>query len=122
MSVQNIEYETTTVAVSDLDCYYQALDSALQKFHTIRIEDINKVCAYLAHGPIPVHMCICCMSACLDSSSPCFVPFSNGLVEDRLSESCGAWRIGAEISNPSSWCLGQKTERLELLVITTTAS
>jgi hypothetical protein len=40
---QNIEYETTLVAVSDLDCYFQALDSALQKFHALRIDEINKV-------------------------------------------------------------------------------
>jgi DNA repair protein RAD50 len=41
--MKNIEYETTLVAVSDLECYHQALDSALQRFHALRIDDINKV-------------------------------------------------------------------------------
>lgn len=40
---KNIEYETTLVAVSDLESYYQALDTALQKFHTLRVDEINKV-------------------------------------------------------------------------------
>lgn len=40
---KNIEYETTLVAVSDLESYYQALDTALQRFHTLRVDEINKV-------------------------------------------------------------------------------
>lgn len=43
---KNIEYETTLLAVSDLECYYQALDTALQKFHTLRVDEINKVYLY----------------------------------------------------------------------------
>ena len=41
--VKNIEYETTVMAVSDLDSYNVALDNALQRFHTLRIADINKI-------------------------------------------------------------------------------
>lgn len=41
--VKNIEYETTSMAVTDLDSYHVALDNALQRFHTLRIADINKI-------------------------------------------------------------------------------
>ena len=41
--VKNIEYETTVMAVSDLESYHIALDNALQRFHTLRIADINKI-------------------------------------------------------------------------------
>lgn len=44
---KNIEYETTLLAVSDLESYYQALDTALQKFHTLRVDEINKVSFFL---------------------------------------------------------------------------
>lgn len=40
---KNIELETTNLAVNDLECYYNALDSALQKFHMLRINEINKI-------------------------------------------------------------------------------
>lgn len=40
---KNIEYETTNMAVSDLDNYYNALDGALQNFHTLKIREINKI-------------------------------------------------------------------------------
>jgi len=38
-----IEYETTFMAVTDLDSYYNALDKALQNFHTLKIREINKI-------------------------------------------------------------------------------
>lgn len=41
--VKNIEFETTLMAVTDLDSYHIALDNALQRFHTLRIADINKI-------------------------------------------------------------------------------
>lgn len=41
--VKNIEYETTVMAVTDLESYHIALDNALQRFHTLRIADINKI-------------------------------------------------------------------------------
>jgi DNA repair protein RAD50 len=41
--IKSIEYETTLMAVTDLTTYYEALDSALQNFHTIKIKEINKI-------------------------------------------------------------------------------
>jgi DNA repair protein RAD50 len=38
-----VEYETTGMAVSDLDKYYQALDKALMKYHTMKIMEINAI-------------------------------------------------------------------------------
>ena len=38
-----IEYETTELAAKDLDAYYQAMDQALQSFHTLKIKEINKI-------------------------------------------------------------------------------
>eukprot|EP01035_Chromulina_nebulosa_P017059 gene17059-22570_t len=38
-----IEYETTELAVKDLDSYYMALDAALQNFHIQKIKEINKI-------------------------------------------------------------------------------
>lgn len=38
-----IQYETTELAVKDLDAYYVALDQALQSFHTLKIKEINKI-------------------------------------------------------------------------------
>jgi len=38
-----IQYETTELAAKDLDTYYQALDGALQSFHTLKIKEINKI-------------------------------------------------------------------------------
>lgn len=40
---KNIEYETTLMAVADLDTYYNALDSALATYHTLKIKEINKI-------------------------------------------------------------------------------
>ena len=40
---KSIEYETTEMAVRDLDSYYNALDKALQNFHTLKIREINKI-------------------------------------------------------------------------------
>jgi len=41
--VKMIETETCIMAVSDLDIYYNALDSALLRFHGTKIEGINKI-------------------------------------------------------------------------------
>lgn len=41
--VKSIEYETTLMAVADVTTYYEALDSALQNFHTLKIKEINKI-------------------------------------------------------------------------------
>jgi len=38
-----IEHETTTIVVTDLDKYYDALDKALLRFHALKIADINKI-------------------------------------------------------------------------------
>mmetsp|Transcript_20519 Transcript_20519/g.49341 ORF Transcript_20519/g.49341 Transcript_20519/m.49341 type:complete len:1398 (+) Transcript_20519:99-4292(+) len=38
-----IEHETTTIVVSDLDKYYDALDKALLRYHGMKIGDINKI-------------------------------------------------------------------------------
>ena len=38
-----IAYETTTIAVLDIDRYMTALDKALLKFHGMKIADINKI-------------------------------------------------------------------------------
>ncbi|RHY32910.1 hypothetical protein DYB32_002119 [Aphanomyces invadans] len=38
-----IEYETTVMAVSDLDKYYKALDLSLMEFHSRKIEEINAI-------------------------------------------------------------------------------
>lgn len=40
---KTIEYETTEMAVKDLDSYAAALDSALQNFHIQKIKEINKI-------------------------------------------------------------------------------
>lgn len=39
----NIKYETTMLAVADLDSYFFALDRALQTYHSLKMKDINKV-------------------------------------------------------------------------------
>ncbi|ETV72541.1 hypothetical protein H257_12631 [Aphanomyces astaci] len=38
-----IEFETTMMAVSDLDKYYKALDMSLMQFHSQKIEEINAI-------------------------------------------------------------------------------
>ncbi|OQR95158.1 DNA repair protein RAD50 [Achlya hypogyna] len=38
-----IDYETTMMAVSDLDKYYKALDVSLMEFHSKKIEEINAI-------------------------------------------------------------------------------
>ncbi|CAK4452546.1 unnamed protein product [Aphanomyces euteiches] len=38
-----IEFETTMLAVSDLDKYYKALDISLMEFHSRKIEEINAI-------------------------------------------------------------------------------
>jgi len=38
-----IEYETTEMAVRDLESYHNALDKALQNFHTLKVREINKI-------------------------------------------------------------------------------
>jgi hypothetical protein len=38
-----IEHETTKMAVSDLDKYYLALDKALLNFHSIKVQEINRI-------------------------------------------------------------------------------
>ena len=38
-----IEYETTNIAVSDLEKYHFALDKALLRYHGMKITDINKI-------------------------------------------------------------------------------
>lgn len=40
---KNIEYETTQMACSDLDAYFNALDRALLNFHTLKIKEVNKI-------------------------------------------------------------------------------
>jgi DNA repair protein RAD50 len=40
---KHIEVETTELACKDLDNYYNALDTALQSFHTQKIKEINKI-------------------------------------------------------------------------------
>jgi len=40
---KSIEYETTEMAVKDLQSYFDALDKALQNFHTLKIREINKI-------------------------------------------------------------------------------
>lgn len=40
---KRIEYETTTIVVTDLDKYYDALDKALLRYHGMKIADINKI-------------------------------------------------------------------------------
>jgi DNA repair protein RAD50 len=40
---KNIEYETTLLAVADLDSYYNALDGALATYHLMKIKEINKI-------------------------------------------------------------------------------
>ena len=39
---QLIEFKTTQMLVGDLERYYSALDRALMKFHSTKMEDINK--------------------------------------------------------------------------------
>ncbi len=38
-----IMYETTNIAVSDLEKYYSALDKALLRYHGIKVQEINKI-------------------------------------------------------------------------------
>lgn len=38
-----IEYETTLVALTDLDSYFSTLDSALANFHSLKVQEINKI-------------------------------------------------------------------------------
>ena len=38
-----IEFETTALAVGDLDNYYRALDRALMTYHSMKIAEINKI-------------------------------------------------------------------------------
>jgi len=38
-----IEFETTQMAVQDLEKYWTALDKALMRYHRMKIEDINKI-------------------------------------------------------------------------------
>ena len=38
-----IKHETTVIAVADLGKYYTALDAALLRYHSIKIQDINKI-------------------------------------------------------------------------------
>ncbi|KAK6161690.1 hypothetical protein DH2020_005071 [Rehmannia glutinosa] len=40
---QLIQLKTTEMANKDLDRYYKALDKALMRFHTIKMEEINKI-------------------------------------------------------------------------------
>jgi DNA repair protein RAD50 len=40
---KNIEFETTQLAVADLDAYFNALDKALLNFHTLKIREVNKI-------------------------------------------------------------------------------
>jgi DNA repair protein RAD50 len=40
---KNIECETTQMACTDLDSYYNALDRALLNFHTLKIKEVNKI-------------------------------------------------------------------------------
>jgi DNA repair protein RAD50 len=39
----SIQFETTEMAVKDLEAYYSALDKALQNYHTKSIREINKI-------------------------------------------------------------------------------
>jgi DNA repair protein RAD50 len=39
----NIKFETTMLAVQDLDTYYHALDNAMLNFHSLRIKEVNKI-------------------------------------------------------------------------------
>mmetsp|Transcript_6676 Transcript_6676/g.9616 ORF Transcript_6676/g.9616 Transcript_6676/m.9616 type:complete len:1419 (+) Transcript_6676:37-4293(+) len=41
--IKMIEVETCNIAVSDLEIYYNALDKALLRFHSMKIEEINKI-------------------------------------------------------------------------------
>ena len=41
--VKMIEFETTSIAVKDLEVYHNALDQALLQYHGMKIEDINKI-------------------------------------------------------------------------------
>lgn len=38
-----ISFETTKIAVTDLDKYFQAVDKALLRYHSLKIGDINKI-------------------------------------------------------------------------------
>jgi hypothetical protein len=92
---KNIEFETTLVAVGDLESYYQALDTALQRFHTLRVDEINKV------SPFPVILSP--SSALTHLYSILFTSHSSSPIPVALvsrSKSCGSWRIAEEISIP----------------------
>ncbi len=41
--VKMIEVETNSLAVSDLEIYYNALDKALLRYHGMKIQEINKI-------------------------------------------------------------------------------
>ena len=38
-----IKHQTTTTVVSDIDKYHNALDKALLRYHSIKIQEINKI-------------------------------------------------------------------------------
>ena len=65
-----IEHETTTIVVSDLDKYYDALDKALLRYHGMKIGDINKIIrelwslTYKGQGELHVRFCVC-VSVCV---------------------------------------------------------
>jgi len=42
-SLRSSQFETTRIAVLDLDKYFQALDKALLRYHSLKIGDINKI-------------------------------------------------------------------------------
>ena len=40
---KRVEVETTNMAVEDLDKYFHALDKALMKYHSVKIQEINRI-------------------------------------------------------------------------------
>ena len=40
---KKVECETTKMAVKDLDKYHNALDRALMKYHSMKMEEINRI-------------------------------------------------------------------------------
>jgi DNA repair protein RAD50 len=40
---EKVKYDTTQMAIHDLDSYSSALDKALLRFHSIKIAEINKI-------------------------------------------------------------------------------
>ncbi len=65
--MQSIAFETTEMAVKDLDNYYNALDGALQNFHSQKITEINKIIRELWQLIYKgVHVCMfVCRRVCL---------------------------------------------------------